>query len=398
MMGSVTLERAVRLACTRNPEIESLETAVDAATARVLQAGFLSNPELEIEIEDMGLTGDERGVDAATYTVRLSQPIELGGKRAKRRRTASLETDLARLTVDRARLELSVEAKTRFTALLSAQERLRLVKASHELARKVAEAAAARVLSGKVPPLEGTKAEVELAGRRIELRRSERQLAGARAELGVLWGALPEQTVEMRAEGDIRELPRLPALSLLHGQLERNPRLISLDAQGKHAESVVEQEKAARMQDVAVTAAIAHENESGAKTVELAVSMPLPLFDRNAGNIAAAGSDLKAIGQRTHATRMALRTRLVNRWRNLQSAIEQANAIEREMLPGARGAFEAAAEQYRSGKIDYLEMVDAQRTLAETEMHWLDALSAAHQAAFDLERVVGGELPRQPGE
>ena len=92
------------------------------------------------------------------------------------------------------------------------------------------------------------------------------------------------------------------------------------------------------------------------------------------------------------ALTIAARAELAGTWQELQAAREEAASIENEMLPGAREAFAAAEEAYRSGKLEYLDVLDAQQALFETEMQWIEVLSELHQAIAEIERLVGGSL------
>ncbi len=391
-LKEVTLASAIDLTLSRNPAIKAAQAAFRAAAARARQAGFQQNPEIEAEIEDIGLSGEGRGFDGSVYTVRVAQLIELGGKRAKRRLAASLEAELARWDLEAERLDLAAAVKIRFIDLLAAQERVRIVAASHELGRKVRNTAAERVRSGKVSPLELTKAEVELTGRRVELRRAERRLAAAKTALAALWNAAPGEVSTLRAAGDLGKVPRLPDLATLEAALGGNPRLARWTTERKLARAVVARQQADRVPDVTLSAGIAYEQDGGNELVEFAFSLPLPLFDRNRGNIAAALAEVDRARQEQRAVALALHAELVAQWQELQATAEEAASIADEMLPGARDAFRAARQAYRSGKIEYLDVLDAQQTLFEVEMQWLDARAALHRAAARVERLVGGSL------
>jgi len=153
-----------------------------------------------------------------------------------------------------------------------------------------------------------------------------------------------------------------------------------------------------RVPDVTLSAGIVREQDTGNGFVEFTLSLPLPLFDRNQGNIAAALAETERAWQAQRAVVLALRAELVRQWQKLQTGRDEATSIAREMLPGARDAFMAARQAYRSGKLDYLDVLDAQQTLFEVEMQYLGVLSALHQTAARVERLVGGSLEREERE
>ena len=93
--GVITLRDAAAFALVNNPELRAFYLEIRAAEARKLQAGLLPNPKIGVEVEEFGGTDERRGFDSAETRIELGQLIELGGKRSKRVRVASLEESLA---------------------------------------------------------------------------------------------------------------------------------------------------------------------------------------------------------------------------------------------------------------------------------------------------------------
>ncbi len=388
----LSLTEAVQLSLSYSPALKAAAAAVRAAEGREHQAGVRPNPDLEAGVDDVGLNGDDRGLDAAVYRIEAAQRFEVGGKRVRRRDAAAAATKLSKCDLNAARLDLVADVTRRFADLLVAQERVRVVAAAYEVGGRIRDAAAERVRSGKVSPLELTKADVELAARRLQLRRAEGRLTTARTALAALLGINPEDAENVRARGDLRRVPELPGLALLQAALSRAPDMARREAGTRHAEAVVSREKAARVPDVTLAATFAHEREEGNEVVELAVAVPLPLFDRNEGNIAAARAELDSARHTQRAVEIALQADLLRRWQEFQVAVDEVRAVETGMLPGARKAFEAAQQAYRRGKVEYLDVLDAQQTLFETEVQWLESLSDLHRTVARIERLTGMTL------
>jgi len=90
--GVINLRQALSLALMHNPELKAFSWDIRASEARTLQAGLLPNPEIEVEVEEVGGAGARSGFDGAETTIALSQLIELGNKQSKRSKLASLAT------------------------------------------------------------------------------------------------------------------------------------------------------------------------------------------------------------------------------------------------------------------------------------------------------------------
>ncbi|MBI2442119.1 MAG: TolC family protein, partial [Lentisphaerae bacterium] len=183
--GVLTLRRALELALMHNPELAAAAHEVRAAEGNVRQAGALPNPELEVTAEDVGGSSDPA---AAQITMRLSQAIELGGKRNKRREVARSEARLSGWEYEAKRLDVLTQTRKGFVDVLSAQEQLALAESVLILAEDVRRVASERVKAGKVPPLEETKAGVEVSLARITRDRVKRDLDTARKLLAATWG------------------------------------------------------------------------------------------------------------------------------------------------------------------------------------------------------------------
>ncbi|MHC4682264.1 MAG: TolC family protein, partial [Planctomycetota bacterium] len=120
----MTLPRALSLALMHNPVLKAFSWEVRASEARALQASLWPNPELDVEVEEVGGAGDRSGFDGAETTVQLSQFIELGDKRGKRTKVASLENDISQWDYEARRLDVFTSVVKAFTETLAAQERL----------------------------------------------------------------------------------------------------------------------------------------------------------------------------------------------------------------------------------------------------------------------------------
>src|SRR5690606_22121380 len=132
--------------------------------------------------------GQLSGTSAAEIGFGLSQLLPFGGDVGARRRVAARERDLAGWDYEGARLDVFTRTVQSFVAVLSAQERLQLADNQLELARQFEQTVTTRAESGKVSPLEATRAGVVLSQARIARTRAQHELSAARKHLASLWG------------------------------------------------------------------------------------------------------------------------------------------------------------------------------------------------------------------
>lgn len=385
--GALTLPSALELAALHSPALAASACGVRAAEAISRQADALPNPEIEIEAEDIGGSGESTGYDAAQTTVRLSQTVELAGKRGKRQSIALSEARLAGWDYEAARLDALTQTKKAFVDVLLAQGRLALAESALVLAEDVRRAAGERVKAGKVAPLEETRAGVEVSLARLSRDKAKRNLVTARQLLAASWGGTTPLFTE--GVGDWAGVKETPALATLMTALDQAPELASWGDRIRSSQAAVAQAKAERVPDITLSAGISRLEDDGTQAGLVGLSLPLPLFNRNAGNILAATHLARRMEYDRQAARLRAVTALTDAYSRLETAGAEAATIKAELLPSSQQAFDAAQRGYREGKFGYLDVLDAQRTLNETLSRQLEALADYHKAAADVERLTG---------
>jgi len=391
--GQVALPAVLAAALMGNPDLRAYSWEIRAAEARVLQAGMLPNPELEAEAEEFGGQGELTGFDGSATSLCLSQLIELGGKRSRRKQVASLERRLAGWDYEASRLDVLTETAKRFLVVLKAQQHLKLEKQSAAIAQKVNASVEARVAAGKVSPLEKVKAAVEIASSRIKLERSRRQLEVSRRRLAAQWGSISPGFVAVK--GLFRRVANLPGLPKLLNLAEDNPDMARWSTEVQVRQAALKLQQANRVPDVELSAGVSRFEESGDHAFAAGFSIPLPLFDRNQGGLREARMNLRKVIEEKRAARVAIVTGITATYEELLSYAATINLLENNLLPAARKAFDAAGEGYAQGKFNYLEVLDAQRTLVEARSQHLEVMADYHRAILDMERFIGRSIAKE---
>ena len=122
------------------------------------------------------------------------------------------------------------------------------------------------------------------------------------------------------------------------------------------------------------------------------VGIPLPLFDRNQGNVRAATLELARIKTERAATEVALAADLAAIHTVWTTAHQRVNALRNNVVPAMEEAFAGAQEGYQQGKFGFLDMLDSQRVLIDAKAGLLDALSEYHIARANVQRITGTTL------
>ena len=382
---AMTLGQAQRLALTHNPDLAVSRLEVQAMEGAELQAGARPNPELGVLVEDTRST-------SRTTTLQLSQSIELGGKRAARVSAAMRGREQAGVALLAKQAELRAAVAQTFFEMLGAQEQVRLMQASLELARNASTIAGKRLQAGKVAPLEHTKALVAESGVRAELAQAQSDLLLARQRLTAFWG--PGQVVFDRADGNAESLPALPTDQQVGALMGQAPaiRLAQLDIARRQALS--EGERAKRVPDLTVTLGAQRNAELGRTQALIGLSIPLPLLDRNQGHLMEALRREDQARALLTAVTLRLQSDVSQSMEKLRLTRQQVQLQRSEVLPAAQTAYDAAVKGYELGKFAFLDVLDAQRTLFQLRQQMLRHTADAYRAAADIDRLLGQSLGR----
>jgi len=384
----LTLSGALALALTRNPELVAFSWEVRASEAQALQASLRPNPQLDLEIEEFAGSGPRRGFDSAETTIQLSQLIETAGKPAKRRAAANLETDLADWDYRSKRMDVLAGTSRAFVEVLSGQQSLETAQDLLNSAKQQLAAVTIRVDTGKDQPVELNKAQITVSQAQIRFTQEQYRLKDARRQLAAFWAG--DEPVFKEVAGNLREIPRLLPFEQVRTGLSNNPDLARWATAIDHSKAVEELERANTKQDFTVSAGMQRFNETDDSAIVVGISIPLPLFDRNQGSAAAARFRTRKTEALQKAAQANLYANLSRAWQAFGSARAEVEEFETRLLEKAQDVFEMAQETYRLGKTDFLNVLDAQRTLYETRTQYIKALTACHLAGIEVDRLTGG--------
>jgi cobalt-zinc-cadmium efflux system outer membrane protein len=386
----LTLRQALAAALVRNPRLRSLAWEPRIAEARRLQAGLSPNPSVGIEVEDIAGSGSLSGFDSAETTIAFSQLLELGGKRDRRVRVAEGQWTVSALDYEAQRLAVLTDTASRFVRVLELQQRVEFAVRAQALAEENRRVIDGRVQAGDVSPIDEIKARLESESTRIAADRLSRELEAARRELSAMWDATDPGFDT--AIGSLDDLMPVPLLDALTDLVEHHPEVQRWIAETERRSSVVTLERAQAVSDVTAGAGIRYAEESEDVGLVVAVSVPLAIFDRNQGGVLAARLRAAQAIDEGRASRRDLATRLVRAHARLTAAYHEAQAIDAALLPAAKDAYDATRRAYDEGKLPYLDVLDAQRTLFDTETQRLEALAEYHAAKVQVEGLISEPL------
>ncbi|MNM66758.1 Cobalt-zinc-cadmium resistance protein CzcC precursor [compost metagenome] len=376
----MTLESALQAARDNNPELAAARWGIDIAEGERRQAGVLPNPELSWEVEDT-----RKG--SQTTTVGVSQLFELGGKRGARLDVAGRDAELAALELERQRNVLRAEVIGAFQAAAQAQEGLQLAEQSLRLSERALQVVQGRVRAGSASPVEATRAQVQLSEVRLEQGRAEQALTIAYQQLAAVTGAPMVQF--SRVDGGLVTDNSIPSRTLLLDRLEQTADLRLARLQIDQREAALGLARSQRIPDLTVSVGSQYSETDRERINVVGLSVPIPLFDRNQGNVLAAARRADQARDQRNGAELRLRSEVIQALTQWSTAVQEVQTFDRAILPSAQQALDAATRGFERGKFAFLDVLDAQRTLVAARLQYLQAQAQGSEARVRLERIFG---------
>ncbi|MFB6345933.1 MAG: TolC family protein [bacterium] len=381
---TLSLDDIYQLVRNQSPAVQASKKSMNAKKGAVEQASLRPNPKLKAEAENFGGNDQFRGDQSLEHKYVLSYMFETWDKRERRTDVARDGLKIARWKHRATLLDELTRARKAYYNVLAAQERLELRRELVSLAEDGLETVKQQVEAGKVSTLEQTKARVERSKASIALDRSQRKLASARQKLASIWGE--DDLGGKRVTGSLEA----PGDQSSDVDLDQNPILRAMQQRIDQLKSSVELAQARSVPNVSVGGGYKSkrtaDNPEGSFIVN--INVPLPLFDRNQGRIKQTKQQMKEAKKQYDSMQSKLKARLSDARETLKANREEVNGLREDVIPGAQEAYEASTEGFRAGKFDYLDVLDAQRTLFENRIQLIRSLKNYYQTQAEMERLT----------
>lgn len=366
------------------PRVTALNADAARAEGLAEQARARPNPTVNVYAENFAGDLTRNARNQQQITGQLEIPIELGGKRSSRIAAGEAGILAARARGVDGRLLYATELARAYAGVEIATQRIERAEDEVEEMTSILKATRALVDAGKEARLRQVQATTELATLEADLETAKAQKIAALARLSALAGSPTPYT-------DVSE-------SLL-SRMSAKPSYGPVDPMQATTVKVAEAEREAASRAVTVQQRLAIPNVNaiiGVRQLRVAsgpaivagIGIPLPLFDRNRGNIAAARAELQGAEARAAAARLEAEANSRAALSLVDAADTRAAAAERTLTTAEEG-YRLARIAYEAGKSPLLELITARRAVGDARTAILDASAARFDARANLARLQG---------
>ena len=375
----LTLTKLEQLALSNNPTLVQAYARVQASRGDFVQSGLKPNPVVGYVANEMGNQGA-----AGQQGAYVSQRFVTANKLDLNRQVASREVARRKQLWSAQRQRVLTDLRLAYYRALIAQSRVEttraLVKVSDELVNR-----AESLLKSQ----EGS--EVNLLQATTEAQTIRLKEIAAQTGLDVTWRqliavlGLPGFERRPLAGDPMAQMPTIDWDQSLQRLAAGSPELAAAAVNIQRARWAITRARAGRFPDVTGQVAVQHDDATDFTITSMQVGVPLPIFDRNQGNVVKACAQLREARKDLDRVQLQLINRLSEVYGRYAAAQKQTELYAASILPNARKALELVEVGYREGEIDYLTVLTAQRTFFQTSLAHLDAIQTAREAAVEIE-------------
>lgn len=383
----ISLSNAVNTALINNPNLKAFKYEISSLEGIKIQAGLLTNPEADFEAEDFLGRKDLGGFRGSQYTLSASQLFELGGKRSNRVNIAESRINSAKGEYEILVLDLIAQVKSAFFALYQIHHQISLQEKFIQINEYILKTVSERVKAGRTSPAEESKVKVALINSRIELQRLQRDYESANTGLNSLLGTTGKNFIP--STDLFEKLFTPPNKEGILEDLENIPSIKNLIYEIDFRKASLELERSQAIPDLTASLGVRYLNELKTNSFVAGLSIPLPIFNRNQGNIQAAEVRIQQMDEIIKSQKLSVISSLNTSLNNLLSAYNNAVQLRENILPESEKAYEITRQGYLQGRFAFIDLLDAQRTLFETQTQYLLEISDYYNSFVEIENVTG---------
>lgn len=386
----LTIEDLIQMGLGNSPAVAQAAARVDALRGRWVQAGLPPNPTVGYVGSELG--NDARGGQNGGFA---GQDFITGGKLRLDQAIVAQEIQRADQQLAATQLRMTTDVRKAAYAVLVAQRRVELAENLTELSGQAVEASRELQEAQEIPRAGLLQSELEQQNAAILFQTARNQYSSAWRQLSAVIGSdMPPQPIA----GDVSQLP---AMLDWDEQLVRvsamSPEIGAAAADVMRAQAALRRAVVEPIPNVSTQFSVQYDESTNYTIAGIQAGIPLPLWNRNQGGIRQAQAEVVEASRNAGRVELDLKRRLAEAFQTYASARAQAETYATSILPKARQTIELVQRGYRLGEIGYLDLLTAQRTYSQTNLAYLDALSALWASHSEIEGLLlSGSLAAPP--
>jgi cobalt-zinc-cadmium efflux system outer membrane protein len=396
------LEEFTQLALTTNPTLKQADALVRQSAGQARQAGLYPNPSVGYQGEEIR-GGSFRGGKEGAF---VQQTFVLGGKLGLRRNVFEQQKREDEIGVSEQRYRVLSDVSQTFYSTLAAQEVVNVQQRLLSLAMDAVTTVHQLANVGQADAPDVLQAEVEAEQAKVDYNTAQRTFIQMFQSLAALVGNPNLSVSPLR--GDLSHPPEIKAEQIVQQILRDSPSVKRAQQDIARAQAELKSAKREPIPDLRIQAGVQNNfepvGEFGTTPVGLhafvTAGINLPVFNRNQGNVAAAGAEISRAEGEVNRVKLSLRQSIQPVLQGFQSDQVQADRYKGEMIPRAERAYQLYLAKYKQMGAAYPQVLVSQRTLFQLQVGYIHVLENLWKSAISLQNFTltsGLDVPTSSG-
>lgn len=392
------LDRAIDRLLEYNYDLRIRYQELPKAQTDILSAGLRNNPFLFLSADSIpyGRYSPQRP-GATTYDITLIQPIDISGRRRNRVLVAQQAKRVLEASYQEAVRQEIDRLYTAYVNVLEARENARAARASAERVGQIAESVRELVRQGKRPEIELSRLLLQKFNAETAVQSAETAFVQGKRLVAALLAVPPEKADALQVRDSLRDRsPPPPSVeALVKLALMVRPDLAAYRLSVDRAKADLSLEKSEAIEDLFLfyTPYTAQDYSPEGKQVAggwgLGVLMPIPIFNRNQGNIRRARINLMQIQINLEGLEHQAANEVRQAFTEYTASAESVRQLEKEGIPLVGRVRADRLRGYSEGRENLNAYLEAQKDYSDMVRRYLEAQVRHRRAMLRLNTVVG---------
>lgn len=378
----LNIDQAYKLFTANDFTLKARNVRVQGLEGLIQQAKLFPNPQLTVESENFG--GSRSGFQETENTLLVSQKLELGNKRHIRTVLAKSKLELHNAISKLKKANLIRDLKIAYSHVVMSESLFKLSKEHERFASRMLVTAKEKISHGGVLFIDKTKAELSLHLASIDSKKARSRLEQSKQALASYWNG---------AAVDVGVLEPLPDNSSVKFEiphkLETTLALRAHMAKAEVSHHGLKREQAHAMPDLNIAGGYRRFEETNDDALVASVSVSIPIFDTNQGQILQARREVEANELEYKRSKVSLETRLTNINKAREVLQEERLTIVNYLLPGSNQVLNEIREAYKLGRVTYLELAAAQQEYFRARERLINNTFALKKNEANIKAITG---------
>lgn len=385
---AISLREAIVMTLDYHPNLQALVSQERVWQGRIQQASVGERPQVSLMFEDAMGPGERSSTKNMQSTLTYSWLLQ---QEQIDSRVNVTKSEAAKLALEKQikALDLSALVAKHYIDVLVKQERLKLNQMAATQAKDVVDAIAKRVKAGKNSSVEVQLAEAELIRRELAVEDVEHELKASQYQLAMLWG---KPTQDYRLNGNLLNVPTVPAVESQLALLKQNPRIKQFTTSERIAQSQMELARIEAKPQWEFTAGIRRYEATDDFGLVAGVSIPWGDSNRNAGAIAALKAKQDVLASEQNALMQSLDTQLYVLLQEMAHSQHVIQTVQKEIVPTLEVALFEATNAFDKGQLSYNQFSSVRRELLSAQTQLLEAFESLHLQHIEIQRLTGTSI------